>query len=196
MAAVPIDTTIPSATVYPSLTMSPLSPLSMAEFNSAMIGVLEEIAPTHYDALPQTPRGPSRRHVPRRPIPMPALDPFTGGAMRHSSAPPITQPARAETSSVSTDAGTQTDLDTDETTESTITPLTAETAQNHLPAEACLFAANLPMNWDDDRIKLALEECFSQYEQLFVKVKRDPTGLPVAFLQFAVSLYHLDVIGH
>ncbi|KAF5674907.1 meiotic activator RIM4 [Fusarium heterosporum] len=65
-------------------------------------------------------------------------------------------------------------------------------AQIEYPAEACLFVANLPQNFDDDTIKTALTKIFGKYGVNFVKMKRDRRRMPFAFVQYT-DVKHADV---
>ncbi|PNS19677.1 hypothetical protein CAC42_7521 [Sphaceloma murrayae] len=65
--------------------------------------------------------------------------------------------------------------------------ITSENAQHHLPPDACIFVANLPRMAEDVHIKSDLEISFARYGTVYVKVRRDQTNLPVAFVQFTTT---------
>ncbi|KAM0355688.1 hypothetical protein ACHAPU_000073 [Fusarium lateritium] len=65
-------------------------------------------------------------------------------------------------------------------------------AQIVYPAEACLFVANLPQNFDDETIKTALTKIFGKHGVNFVKMKRDRKRMPFAFVQYT-DVRHADI---
>ena len=170
-------TSIPGLNSVPSLTHSVETPPLMAEPSETFLrnNVLGPPARSLPIAVPHLPHAPQvmRTTIERGPIPLPVSR-------------QITAAGNSATGEDTRTAGTQTepgDVPREE-----LIQLTADTAQSYLPPEACLFAANLPMNWGDEQIHIALEVKFKHFGTMFVKVKRDPTNLPVAFLQYEVSL--------
>ncbi|KAG6004696.1 hypothetical protein E4U21_000851 [Claviceps maximensis] len=67
-------------------------------------------------------------------------------------------------------------------------PLKAETssidAQGIYPGTACMFVANLSQPYDDRTLELEVTKCFSQFGEVWVKIKRDGSQMPFAFCQF------------
>ncbi|KAF2220343.1 hypothetical protein BDZ85DRAFT_284758 [Elsinoe ampelina] len=62
--------------------------------------------------------------------------------------------------------------------------INGDNAQHILPPDACIFVANLPKNMPDMHIRSELEQAFLQFGNVYVKVRRDHTHLPVAFVQY------------
>ncbi|PSK34817.1 hypothetical protein B9Z65_1400 [Elsinoe australis] len=83
------------------------------------------------------------------------------------------------------DRGVQTYFDDDDVTlVESPKIITHENAQHILPPDACIFVANLPRSMADAVIRKELEDAFVRFGTVFVKVRRDNTDLPVAFVQY------------
>ncbi|KAF2150355.1 hypothetical protein K461DRAFT_322813 [Myriangium duriaei CBS 260.36] len=96
------------------------------------------------------------------------------------------------------DAATQTDLDwNDEDDGNSLMPdlFDENDAQRVLPPEGCLFGANLLTCAEDEDLKAELERLLKPYGTVFVKVRRDPTRLAIAFLQFTSQLDAMAVLA-
>lgn len=94
------------------------------------------------------------------------------------------------------DRGVQTDFDDDDVT--LVEPskiITHENAQHILPPDACIFVANLPRSMADAVIRKELENAFVRFGTVFVKVRRDNTDLPVAFVQYTVYFSRKSVLS-
>ncbi|KAG5982270.1 hypothetical protein E4U55_002129 [Claviceps digitariae] len=57
-------------------------------------------------------------------------------------------------------------------------------AQGIYPGTACMFVANLSQPYDDRTLELEVTKCFSQFGEVWVKIKRDGSQMPFAFCQF------------
>ncbi|KAG5998259.1 hypothetical protein E4U43_002462 [Claviceps pusilla] len=57
-------------------------------------------------------------------------------------------------------------------------------AQGIYPGTACMFVANLSQPYDDRALELEVTKCFSQFGEVWVKIKRDGSQMPFAFCQF------------
>ncbi|GAB0140955.1 hypothetical protein EsHS_00001563 [Epichloe bromicola] len=57
-------------------------------------------------------------------------------------------------------------------------------AQGIYPGTACMFVANLSQPYDDRTLELEVTKTFSQFGEVWVKIKRDGSQMPFAFCQF------------
>ncbi|KAG6140987.1 hypothetical protein E4U12_005463 [Claviceps purpurea] len=57
-------------------------------------------------------------------------------------------------------------------------------AQGIYPGTACMFVANLSQPYDDRTLELEVTKAFSQFGEVWVKIKRDGSQMPFAFCQF------------
>ncbi|PSR77773.1 hypothetical protein BD289DRAFT_486340 [Coniella lustricola] len=57
-------------------------------------------------------------------------------------------------------------------------------AQNLYPPTACVFVANLPEPKEDTALEAAIYREFLQYGKCWVKIRRDTTHMPFAFVQY------------
>lgn len=62
--------------------------------------------------------------------------------------------------------------------------ITVRNAQNVYRPEACVFVANLPKHKADIEIERILRLRFGGFGNVFIKVRRDGTKLPIAFCQY------------
>ena len=90
-----------------------------------------------------------------------------------------------------------------------IVGLSGANAQALLPPDSCVFVAksapttstlfrgalltclSLTAQLADDQLEYKVKEKFEQFGNCYVKIKRDPRGMPYAFVQFEVGVFHL-----
>ncbi|KAI9733369.1 MAG: hypothetical protein M1834_003453 [Cirrosporium novae-zelandiae] len=60
----------------------------------------------------------------------------------------------------------------------------SENAQGLFPPDACVFVANLASSKTDDQLEHSVRDVFSQYGNVYVKIRRDQAGMPYAFCQY------------
>ncbi|KAK1730140.1 hypothetical protein CaCOL14_007962 [Colletotrichum acutatum] len=60
----------------------------------------------------------------------------------------------------------------------------ADTSQFGFPSGSCIFVANLPEYKDDITLEAAVISEFDRFGVVFVKIRRDGSGMPYAFVQF------------
>ncbi|GJD03867.1 RNA recognition domain-containing protein [Colletotrichum higginsianum] len=68
----------------------------------------------------------------------------------------------------------------------------ASDPQATYPTGACIFVANLPEYKDDITLEAAVIKEFQRFGVVFVKIRRDPQGLPFGFCQFTTKEHAED----
>ncbi|KAI9888784.1 MAG: hypothetical protein M1814_006289 [Vezdaea aestivalis] len=68
-------------------------------------------------------------------------------------------------------------------------PVSAENAQALLPPSACVFVANLTQARTDEELERSVTEAFGCFGRVYVKIRRDPRGMPFAFCQYEVDTH-------
>ncbi|MCJ1449600.1 MAG: hypothetical protein MMC23_010122, partial [Stictis urceolatum] len=62
--------------------------------------------------------------------------------------------------------------------------ISGDNAQAIFPPNSCVFVANLVSTLTDEQLEFSVTRTFEQFGKVYVKIKRDPRGMPYAFCQY------------